>query len=165
MHWWVSFLIHVWARLAILFTDFHTRFYPQENTECRERVSAPPPYRADITFPSFLPGRTGIWCCSAQPQLCATSSFSWVPAPRTLSMLCSSCGESPLLATFPSAIRVPGSGALSHPRDIPLIALFWWCSPKKHELRRKACVLHLLNGPVLAGDSQCLSRLQTSFWQ
>lgn len=168
MHWWVSFLIHVWARLAILFTDFHTRFYPQENTECRERVSAPPPYRADITFPSFLPGRTGIWCCSAQPQLCATSSFSWVPAPRSLSMLCSSYVESPLLPS----LQLSGSQALlfspTHETILAsaaLIVLFWWCSPKKHVTRRKACVLHLLNEPALAGDSYCLSKLQTSFWQ
>lgn len=152
-------------QIGYFIADFHTRFHSQENSECRERVSGPPPYRVTIAVPSFLPARPSIWPSSVQSPLCAISSFSWVPAPRTLSMLCSSCGESPLLATFPSAIRVPGSGALSHPRDIPLIALFWWCSPKKHELRRKACVLHLLNGPVLAGDSQCLSRLQTSFWQ
>lgn len=168
MHWRAYFLVHLSIRLVILFTDFQTRFHSQENTECRERVSAPPPYRVTIAVPSFLPARPSIWPSSVQSPLCAISSFSWVPAPRSLSMLCSSYVESPLLPS----LQLSGSQALlfspTHETILAsaaLIVLFWWCSPKKHVTRRKACVLHLLNEPALAGDSYCLSKLQTSFWQ
>ena len=128
MHWRAYFLVHLSIRLVILFTDFQTRFHSQENTECRERVSAPPPYRVTIAVPSSCQGDPASDPAVLSPPLCAISSFSWVPAPRSLSMLCSSYVESPLLPS----LQLSGSQALlfspTHETILAsaaLIVLFW----------------------------------------
>lgn len=42
----------------------------------------------------WMPGRPASGAAVLSPPICPTCSFSWVPAPRTPSALCSSCGES-----------------------------------------------------------------------
>lgn len=63
-------------QIGYFIADFHTRFHSQENSECRERVSGPPPYRVTIAVPSSCQGDPASDPAVLSPPLCAISSFS-----------------------------------------------------------------------------------------
>lgn len=97
LHWWGVFSCRPdWLIYSLSFTyvSFHRRTWSARKGFLHHR-----PAEQQLQY-IWMPGRPASGAAVFSPPLCPTSSLFGVPAPRTLPVLCSSCGESVLLLSL-----------------------------------------------------------------